>query len=105
MNAPASARLARSPAPRDTAWILDASVVALGGVFWWLASAFPAHLPFFLPWDFSWFEFLGIALPLTWYLRGLVLTPAEERPHWLRITAFLLGVLFIYTFMQTRFVY
>ncbi len=105
MKAFASATLPASPARRDPIWFLDGLVVALGGVCWWLASAYPADLPFFLPWDFSWIEFLGIALPLVWYLRGLALTQAEERPHWLRITAFLLGILFIYTLMQTRFVY
>jgi putative membrane protein len=105
MNASAPAQPVVPPALRPQAWTLDGFVIVVGCVLWWRSSAWPADLPAFLPWDFSWVEFLGITLPLVWYLRGLAQTPAAERPHWLRRTAFLLGTALIYTMMQTRYVY
>ena len=74
-------------------------------MLWWASATYPAEMPVIAPWDFSWIEYLGIALPLAWYLRGLTLTRAADRPHWLRRTAFLAGIVLIYGTLQTHFVY
>ena len=76
--------------------LLTTAVMAVGAVLWWSSATYPAELPLVAPWDFSWIEYLGIAFPLIWYLRGLSLTNRLSRPHWLRQTAFLAGVALIY---------
>lgn len=94
------ARLMANPSLR-----LSAVVVLLGAVLWFLSDRYPADIPAFLPWDFFWTDYLCIAFPLGWYLRGLWLTPAGSRPHVMRQVAFLTGVALIYAVTQTRFVY
>jgi putative membrane protein len=82
-----------------------AVIFALGGVLWWLSRNHPALLPFWAPWDFSPLEYLATALTLFWFIRGLSLLPAAERPAIWRRTAFLLGVAAIWVVLQTRFEY
>ncbi|HET6605714.1 MAG TPA: cytochrome c oxidase assembly protein [Rhodopila sp.] len=89
----------------DPSLRLSAVVVLTGAVLWFLSDRYPADIPAFLPWDFFWTDYLCIAFPLVWYLRGLWLTPAGRRPHILRRIAFLTGVALIYAVVQTRFVY
>lgn len=89
----------------DPSMRIIALVIATGGVIAWLSDRYPADMPFFLPWDFFWIDYLCIVLPLIWYLRGLWLTPAGQRPHILRRVAFLTGVALIYAMTQTRYVY
>lgn len=93
------------PATLDPSALLAGFVVAVGAVLWWGSATYPAEMPAIAPWDFSWIEYLGIVLPLAWYLRGLVLTEPAVRPHWLRRTSFLVGIGLIYGAMQTHFVY
>ncbi|HVY13922.1 MAG TPA: cytochrome c oxidase assembly protein [Rhodopila sp.] len=101
----------RSPRLRLGRLIADPSarlatvVIVVGAVLAWLANDYPADIPAFLPWDFYWTDYLCIAFPLAWYLRGLWLTPAGQRPHAMRRIAFLTGVALIYAVTQTRFVY
>jgi hypothetical protein len=45
-----------------------------------------------MPFDFSWLAWLGTALPLWWYWRGLALLPPAERPRRWRRFAFTLGM-------------
>jgi putative membrane protein len=85
--------------------LLNGTVVLLAAALWLAAEAIPADLPGFLPWDFYWIDFLGMALPFAWYCRGLALTPAGERPHPMRTVAFVLGMAVLYGVTQTRFVY
>ena len=85
--------------------LLVCAVAAFGVLLWWTTATWPADMPVIAPWDFSWIEYLGIALPLVWYLRGLMLTEPAQRPHWLRRTAFLVGTALIYGALQTHFVY
>jgi putative membrane protein len=89
----------------DPSALLAGFVVAVGAVLWWGCTTYPAEMPAIAPWDFSWIEYLGIVLPLAWYLRGLVLTEPAARPHWVRRICFLIGTGLIYGAMQTRFVY
>ncbi len=72
---------------------------------WWLSAMHPAAMPFWAPWEFSWSQFLAIALALGWYLRGLTLLPVDARPPLWRTTAFLIGLASIYTVVLTHFEY
>lgn len=80
-------------------------VLAAGAALWWACDTYPAELPVFAPWDFSWLEYLGAAFPVLWYFVGLRRTAPESRPHALRRFAFLAGVATIYAMLQTHFVY
>jgi putative membrane protein len=93
------------PGTLDPSVRLAGLVLAVGAILWWATATYPAEMPVIAPWDFSWIEYLGIALPLVWYLRGLTLTEPAERPHGLRRTAFLAGIALIYGTLQTHFVY
>ncbi|HTV37489.1 MAG TPA: cytochrome c oxidase assembly protein [Xanthobacteraceae bacterium] len=74
-------------------------------VLWWLCSAHPAILPFWAPWDFSWVEFLSAWFAIVWYIRGLSLVGADCRPSPARRAAFFVGVLLIYSVLETHFEY
>lgn len=84
---------------------LAAGIMLAGAVLWWLAEHVPADLPAFLPWDFFWADYLCLAFPVAWYIRGLQLTPAPERPHIMRQVAFFTGVAILYAVTMTRFVF
>ena len=71
----------------------------------WVTTEFPASMPIWAPWDFSWPEFLGATAALWWYARGLALTPAQRRPHIARTASFIAGLGLIYTVLQTHFDY
>jgi putative membrane protein len=94
------------PSVRTDRSVLLTGLVMLGALaLWWLSETVPAELPSFLPWDFSWIDFPALALPVAWYLRGLAVAPASERPHLMRTVAFLTGTALLYGVTQTRFVY
>ena len=61
-------------------WMAHGGVLALGALLAWLSATMPAQLPFFMPWDFSWPEYLTIALVLLWYGRGLARLAPAQRP-------------------------
>lgn len=84
---------------------VTAPIVLIGALLWWGSETWPAEMPVFLPWDFSWIDFLGTTAPVAWYLRGLHLTAPPARPPALRIIAFLTGMTLLYTVTQTQFVY
>lgn len=81
------------------------ATIAFGMVLSWLCAEHPAHLPFWAPWDFSWVEYLAAVLGVWWYLRGVVRSGEGERPAGWRQASFLLGVLIVYSVMQTHFDY
>lgn len=62
-------------------------------------------LPVWAPWEFSWTQFLAVALSLVWYARGVALAPAGERPAIWRQVAFVLGLGLIYVVLLTHFEY
>ncbi len=66
---------------------------------------FPAALPVWAPWDFSWLEFLAVAFGMWWYARGVALTPAAARPGLARRVSFVVGTALVYTVLQTHFDY
>jgi putative membrane protein len=64
---------------------------------------YPADLPFFLPWEFSWPIYLATALTLAWFFRGLKLLPCHP-PLW-RSICFVAGVASFWIVLQTRIDY
>ncbi|HWE79238.1 MAG TPA: cytochrome c oxidase assembly protein [Pseudolabrys sp.] len=82
-----------------------AAVAAAAVLLWWLCNWHTAELPFVAPWEFSFAEFLSAWLIAWWYLRGLALTTAHERPSLARRIAFFVGLIAIYIVLETRFEY
>ncbi|MGC1412765.1 MAG: cytochrome c oxidase assembly protein [Acetobacteraceae bacterium] len=85
---------------RDDAIGLAATFV-IGGALSWLCEHHPTELPVWAPWDFSWVEFLSTTLGLWWYARGA----AQTHPSAWRQASFLVGVVAIYSVLQSRFDY
>ena len=91
---------------RDTSgWVGHGAIFALGAVLYLVCRNFPAELPAWMPWEFSWAEYLATALALYWFARGLARLDREERPPLWRNIAFVLGVVSIYAVLQTRLDY
>jgi putative membrane protein len=84
---------------------VPAALVGAGALLDWAATILPASMPVWLPFDFSWFAWLGTVLPVWWYLRGMALLPATERPGRWQRAAFLLGMATIWGVLQTRYLY
>lgn len=80
-------------------------IVGFGSILSWLCARHPALLPFWTPWDFSWVEYLAAVLSAWWFLRGVLCSFAEERPRLWRQASFLLGLVLIYSVLQTHFDY
>lgn len=81
-------------------------VIAVAGVtLWWLTREHVSWLPVWAPWEFSFVEFFGAWLAVWWYVRGLMLSPAGERPSLARTVSFFIGMLVIYTALETRYEY
>jgi putative membrane protein len=83
-------------------WLVYGALLAVGGVLYVLCSLFPADLPFWMPWEFSWPAYLVTTLSLAWFFRGLSRLPASERPAMWRNAAFVIGVVADYAVLQTH---
>ena len=70
-----------------------------------LCARYPAHLPWWMPWEFSWPVFFATVLTLAWFWRGLDKLERCERPAAWRSVSFVLGVLSFYVVLQTHFDY
>ena len=98
--------LALTDARRAVAVPLGTVVILLAGAaLWAVSAAFPAQMPAWAPWEFSPVVYAGTVFPLFWYARGLRLTAAPERPPAWRSAAFVLGLLLIWTVLETRYLY
>ncbi len=86
-------------------WLGYAALLALGAILYVLCDHYPADLPFWMPWEFSWPEFLATGLALAWFFRGLGVLPKAMRPALWRNVSFVLGVLSIYAVLQTHIDY
>jgi|SRR5215469_5274734 len=86
-------------------WLGFAALVSLGGVLDLACRYFPAELPFWMPWEFSWPEYLVTALALSWFAIGLKRLPRAEHPPLWRTISFLLGVAMTYGVLQTHIDY
>src|ERR1700761_5121463 len=81
-------------------WSGYAALLLLGAVLYVLTTQYPADLPFWMPWEFSWVEYLATALTLAWFFRGL--SRVEEKPPLWRSASFVAGVAAIYIVLQTH---
>jgi putative membrane protein len=88
---------------RGRAWY--GGVLALGAVLYAVCRLYPADLPVWLPWEFSWGEYLATALSLGWFVRGLRILPLAEHPPLWRSVCFIVGVLSFWIVLQTRIDY
>ncbi len=75
--------------------------LAVGGA----CRAFPAYLPYLLPFVFNPLIFLGCWLTALWYWRGMRRIAPSHRPGWVRQGFFLAGLAGIYFVLQTHFEY
>ena len=83
-------------------WLAYGALLLAGGVLYVLCRLFPADLPFWMPWEFSWPAYLATVLSLAWFFRGLSRLSASERPAMWRNAAFVLGILANYAVLQTH---
>lgn len=91
--------------PRAADLLALAGVLSLGAALAMVSQRVPAGLPDWLPYDFSWSEFLAIALAALCYARGLWRLLPAERPSAWRTAAYAAGLALIYAVLQTRFDY
>lgn len=87
---------------RISPWAWYGALLVAGAIVSTISHAFPAHLPFFLPWQFHWVEFLATSLTLAWFWRGTQLLPRDRQPALWRKICFVVGVLSFYIVLQTR---
>ena len=86
-------------------WAWYAALLALGAALDLIVRFFPADLPFWMPWEFSWPIYQATALTMAWFVRGLsILPPAQHPPLW-RLACFVLGVASFWIVLQTRIDY
>ena len=86
-------------------WLWYAALLALGAVLYAVCRLFPADLPLWLPWEFSWPIYLATALTLGWFVRGLRLLPKAQHPPVWRSISFVLGVASFWVVLGTRIDY
>jgi putative membrane protein len=87
------------------AWGWYGALLALGALLYLLCRLFPADLPVWLPWEFSWPEYLATGLALGWFVRGLTVLPKAEHPPLWRGLCFVIGVASFWIVLQTRIDY
>jgi putative membrane protein len=83
-------------------WLAYSALLAIGATISIACRFFPADLPFWMPWEFSWPVFLVTALALSWFALGLSRLPVEERPGIWRQVSFVVGVILTYGVLQTH---
>jgi putative membrane protein len=80
-------------------------LLAVGGFLYVVCTFFPAETPFWMPWEFSWPEYLVTGLSLGWFARGLKRLPRFARPPLWRSFCFVAGVAMVYAVLQTHLDY
>jgi putative membrane protein len=91
--------------PRRTSnnWLGYGALLCVGAVLYILTTQYPADMPFWMPWEFSWPEYLATVLTLAWFFRGLA--RVDERPPLWRSASFVIGVASLYIVLQTHIDY
>jgi putative membrane protein len=86
-------------------WLAYAGVLLLGAALYFVCRYFPADLPVWMPWEFSWPIYLACVLALAWFAIGWRRLAAAKRPPLWRGASFVLGVVSIYAVVQTHYDY
>jgi putative membrane protein len=81
------------------------ALLLLGAALYTVCRFYPADLPVWLPWEFSWPIYLATALTLAWLVRGLKILAKDRRPPLWRLICFVLGVASFWIVLQTRIDY
>ena len=81
------------------------ALLLLGAVLYTVCRLYPADLPVWLPWEFSWPIYLATVLTLAWFVRGLKILPKDRHPPLWRLICFVLGVASFWIVLQTRIDY
>jgi putative membrane protein len=87
---------------RRREWIAYGALLVLGAAIFNACRFFPAELPFWMPWEFSWPVFLVSALALCWFILGLVRLPEALRPPRWRQLSYVAGAVATYAALQTH---
>ncbi len=90
---------------RNRDWLWYGALLALGAMLDMVCRLYPADLPAWMPWEFSWPEYLACTLSLAWFFRGLKIMPRAAHPTWWRQALFVLGIASFYIVLQTRIDY
>jgi putative membrane protein len=86
-------------------WAWYGALLVLGAMLDVVCRLYPADLPVWLPWEFSWPEYLATGLTLGWFARGLKVLPKAEHPPLWRMICFVVGVASFWIVLQTRIDY
>jgi putative membrane protein len=89
----------------NRSWLWYGALLTLGAVLYVACRFYPADLPVWMPWEFSWPEFLATGLILAWFWRGLKILPQAQQPALWRKICFVLGVASFYIVLQTHIDY
>ena len=86
-------------------WAGYVALLALGAALDLVVRLFPANLPVWMPWEFSWPIYLVTALTIAWFVRGLKILPKAQHPPLWRLVSFVAGVASFWIVLQTRIDY
>ena len=86
-------------------WAWYGALLLVGAALDIACRFYPADLPFWLPWEFSWPEFLATGLTFAWFFRGLRILPRAQHPALWRKICFVAGALSFYIVLQTHIDY
>src|SRR5437879_4059616 len=86
-------------------WLWYGGALALGAVLYLVCRFYPAILPVWLPWEFSWPIFITAVLTLAWFVRGLRKLPRDRHPPPWRLICFVVGVASFWIVLETRIDY
>ena len=87
------------------AWLWYGALLVLGAALDFVCRFFPADLPVWMPWEFSWPEYLAVALTFAWFARGLKTLPKDRHPPLWRLICFVAGLASFWIVLQTRIDY
>ncbi len=80
-------------------------ILGPGAGLWFVSRHYPADMPPWGPFEFSWLIWLAVTLSCFWFLRGLSRLSQRARPGRWRQLAFLAGLAVLYAVTQTQFEY
>ena len=87
------------------AWGWYGALLLMGAALDLICRFFPADLPVWMPWEFSWPEYLAVALTFVWFARGLKILPKDRHPSLWRLICFVAGLASFWIVLQTRIDY